>query len=190
MGAVLAGGAGRRLGRPKATAPLAGRPLLEYPLAAVQGAGLNPVVVAKADSALPPLAVARWEEPAEPVHPLTGIVCALERARGRPVLAVACDMPFVTAELLADLSARSGPVVVPEAAGRLHPLLARWEPAVLPALLHARAARAALTATVEALGPRRVRANELRRFGDAERLLANVNVPADLERAEALLRAG
>ena len=112
MGAVLAGGASRRMGTPKATLELGGRPLLEYPLAAVQGAGLEPAVVAKPGSPLPPLAVPRWDEPAEPVHPLTGIVAALTAARGRPVLAVACDMPFVTAELLADLAARAAPLVV------------------------------------------------------------------------------
>ena len=119
VGAVLAGGASRRMGAPKATLELGGRPLLEYPLAAVQGAGLEPAVVAKRDSPLPPLAVPRWDEPAEPTHPLTGIVAALVAARGRPVLAVACDMPFVTAELLADLAARGGraDVVLPATSG-------------------------------------------------------------------------
>src|SRR5207237_1174148 len=60
VGAVLAGGASRRMGAPKALLELGGRPLLEYPLAALQGAGLQPVVVAKRRSPLPPLAVPRW----------------------------------------------------------------------------------------------------------------------------------
>jgi molybdenum cofactor guanylyltransferase len=187
VGAVLAGGASRRMGTPKATLELGGRPLLEYPLAAVQGAGLEPAVVAKPGSPLPPLAVPRWDEPAEPVHPLTGIVAALTAARGRPVLAVACDMPFVTAELLADLAARAGPLVVPEVDGRLHPLLARWDASLLPALRDALEREAPLRIVAAELDAQRIDEAELRRFGDPARLLFNVNAPGDLERAAAML---
>ena len=191
MGAVLAGGASRRMGTPKATLDLGGRPLLEYPLAAVQGAGLEPAVVAKPGSPLPPLAVPRWDEPAEPVHPLTGIVAALTAARGRPVLAVACDMPFVTAELLADLAARGrADLILPETAGRLHPLLARWDPALLPALRAALTREASLHELAAELDAQRVDEAELRRFGDPDRLLFNVNDRGDLEHAAELLRAG
>jgi molybdopterin-guanine dinucleotide biosynthesis protein A len=187
VGAVLAGGASRRMGTPKATLDLGGRPLLDYPLAAVQGAGLEPVVVAKPDSPLPPLAVPRWEEPAEPVHPLTGIVAALQAAGDRPVLAVACDMPFVTAELVAELAAQAAPLVVPEADGRLHPLLARWHPSLLPALRAALDREAPLHVVVADLDAERLGAAELHRFGDPARLLFNVNGPGDLERAAAML---
>jgi molybdopterin-guanine dinucleotide biosynthesis protein A len=187
VGAVLAGGASRRMGTPKATLELGGRPLLEYPLAAVQGAGLEPAVVAKRHSTLPPLAVPRWDEPAEPTHPLTGIVAALAAARGRPVLAVACDMPFVTAELVADLAAHTAPLVVPEADGRLHPLLARWDPALLPTLRDALAREAPLHELAEELAATRIVEAELRRFGEPARLLFNVNDPGDLERAAAML---
>ena len=192
MGAVLAGGASRRMGTPKATLELGGRPLLEYPLAAVQGAGLKAAVVAKRRTTLPSLAVQRWDEPAEPTHPLTGIVAALTAARGRPVLAVACDMPFVTAELLAAVAARGGQgdLVLPEAAGRLHPLLARWDPGLLPALRDALAREAPLQELAEELGATRIAEAELRRFGDPARLLFNVNDRGDLERAGELLRGG
>ena len=190
MGAVLAGGASRRMGVPKAVVELGGRPLLEYPLAAVQGAGLQPVVVAKPASSLPPLAVERWDELAEPTHPLVGIVAALERARGRPVLAVACDLPFVTAELLADLAARPAPLVVTESGGRLHPLLARWAPGLLPDLTAALARGESLHHVAEALGAERVGEDVLRRFGDPGRLLFNVNAPGDLERAAPPLQDG
>jgi molybdenum cofactor guanylyltransferase len=192
VGAVLAGGASRRMGTPKATLELAGRPLLEYPLAAVQGAGLEPAVVAKPDSALPALAVPCWREPAEPRHPLTGIVAALTAARGRPVLAVACDMPFVTAELLADLAARGdgAGLVLPETAERVHPLLARWDPALLPVLRDALAREAPLHELAGELDAQRVGEAELRRFGDPARLLFNVNGRSDLERAAELLRGG
>ena len=98
--AILAGGQGRRMGGHKALADFHGEPLIARPLRAAADAGLDAVVVAKAATALPALDVPVWLEPDEPVHPLLGIVTALERAE-RPVVAVGCDMPFVSADLLA-----------------------------------------------------------------------------------------
>ena len=124
------------------------------------------------------------------MHPLSGVVAALLGAGDRPVLAVACDMPFVTAELLADLAARTAPLVLPEADGRLHPLLGRWHPSLLPARRDALAREAPLHVVAAELDAYRIGAAELRRFGDPERLLFNVNEPGDLERAAALLLVG
>jgi molybdopterin-guanine dinucleotide biosynthesis protein A len=50
--AVLAGGRGRRLGGSKPLAQFGGAPLIERPLAAAREAGLDAVVVAKADTPL------------------------------------------------------------------------------------------------------------------------------------------
>ena len=101
-------------------------------------------------------------------------------------------MPFVTAELLAALAARGGHggLVLPEAAGRLHPLLARWDPRLLPALRDALAREAPLQELAEELDATRIAEAELRRFGDPARLLFNVNDRGDLERAGELLRGG
>src|SRR6185312_15026060 len=111
LGAVLAGGAGSRLGGGKATVGLAGRALVEYPLAALAAAGIEAVVVAKADTELPALAVPVLTEPPQPRHPLLGIVVALRHAGGRPVLVVACDLPLLTPELLEALAAAPEPLV-------------------------------------------------------------------------------
>jgi CTP:molybdopterin cytidylyltransferase MocA len=53
--AVLAGGLATRMGTAKASVDLCGRPLISYRLGAVRAAGLEPVVVAKRASRLPPL---------------------------------------------------------------------------------------------------------------------------------------
>jgi molybdopterin-guanine dinucleotide biosynthesis protein A len=191
VGAVLAGGRATRLGRPKATAPLGGRALLEHPLEALRGAGLETAVVAKPRSELPALeGVPVWTEPAAPAHPLLGIVTALEQAQGRSVLACACDLPFVTAELVRFLADLDAPVAVPRAGGRLHPLLALYGAALLAPLRDALDRSASVHETVEALGARIVTEEELRQFGDPARLLFNVNTPEDLGRAERYLAAG
>jgi molybdopterin-guanine dinucleotide biosynthesis protein A len=133
VGAVLAGGRGRRLGGGKATALLAGRPLLSYPLAAMAAAGIEAFVVAKPDTELPPFVSALPTdtslppggaagaagsppgrpvvaglpevvlEAAEPSHPLVGIIAALRHA-GRPVVVLAGDMPLASPALLAALA--------------------------------------------------------------------------------------
>jgi molybdopterin-guanine dinucleotide biosynthesis protein A len=184
--AILAGGRSRRMGQPKPSLELDGRPLISYPLAAARGARLEPWIVAKRGSELPPLDCRVLEEPDEPRHPLLGIVTALRAARPAPVIAVAADMPFVTGELLSGLAAQ-GTTAAVAAAGRLQPLLARYDTAALEPLEGALAAEASATAALAELEPETIGEAELRRFGDPSRLCFNVNSPADLERAERLL---
>lgn len=181
IGVLLAGGLGRRLGaRPKAAIKVAGRPLAAYPATALAAVCERVALVAKPASELPHLpGVERWDEPAEPRHPLTGIVHALERT-GAPVLVCAADMPYLTSDVCARVMAAAGdgPAAVAVADGVAQPLLAIYTPATLPPLRDA-APGARLTDTVEALGPARVAV--------PPRVVRSVNTPEDLAAAEAEL---
>jgi molybdopterin-guanine dinucleotide biosynthesis protein A len=187
LGAVLAGGQGSRLGGAKATTELGGSPLIRYPLAELVAAGIEAIVCAKEDVRMPSLEVPVLREPLRPRHPLAGIVAALRAGEGRPLVVVACDMPFVASGLLRLLAETPEPLVVPLVGGRLHPLLGRYEPALLPRLEAALEDEMPLRKTVESLGPHHLREPDLARFGDPGRLLFNVNDHEDLRRAEALL---
>jgi molybdopterin-guanine dinucleotide biosynthesis protein A len=187
VGAILAGGRGSRIGGAKATVALGGRPLISYPLAAVEAAGLEPVVVAKPDSTLPPLACRAIREPAQPRHPAHGLLAALRHAGGRPLIAVGCDMPFLSPALLSWLASTADPLVVPALDGRPQPFPGRYGRPLLPALEAAVAEGGALRATLSSAAPRTISADELARFGDPARLCFNVNTPADLRRAERML---
>jgi molybdenum cofactor guanylyltransferase len=171
------------MGASKAAVELAGAPLIERPLRSMRAAGLEAVVVAKAATDLPVVDVPVWMEPDEPLHPLTGIVAALEQG-GRPLVVCGCDMPFVSPELVAHLAARGEPLAVVEAAGRLHPLLGRYAPALAGDLRAARDERVSMHAVIAELGAARVDAS---RFGDPVLLTFNVNTHADLARAVELL---
>lgn len=187
LGVVLGGGSGSRIGGDKALTELAGRPLIAHPLAAVAGAGLEPLVVAKPDSKLPVIDCEVIREPPEPRHPLCGIVAALRHAEGRPLVVLGCDMPFTAPELLTLLAGTGEPLVVCSLSGELQPLPGRYGPSLLPGLEAALARREPLRRTVESLRPRLLDETELERFGDPQRLCFNVNSPADLERARRLL---
>lgn len=187
LGAVLAGGRGSRIGGAKATVELAGRPLIAYPLAALEAAGVEAVVVAKPGSELPPLGCPIIREPELPHHPLCGIVAALRAARGRAVIVIACDMPLTDPALLAHLAAAGDPLLVPVLDGHLQPLQARYGPELGPRLEAALEREEPLRRTVESLSPRLLGSEELSRFGNPERLLLNVNDGEDLRRAELAL---
>lgn len=189
--AVLAGGHGRRIGGGKPLVELAGRALIDWPLAAVRRAGLEAVIVAKAGTELPDdlerRGVVVLTEPDEPVHPLAGVASALDQL-GAPVVVCACDMPFVPAELLAWLAGEQpggdASVVAPEWQDRLQPTLARYDVAALEALRAAVESGGSASAAIERAGLRRVTAAELERFGDPQWIFFDVDSPEDVTRAE------
>jgi molybdopterin-guanine dinucleotide biosynthesis protein A len=124
-------------------------------------------------------------EPAEPSHPLVGLVTALRAAEGRAVVVCAADMPFVGLETLGALATRQpGRTLISTRSGRTQPLLGRYEPSALAALEAAgQAASAPLREVVAALDP------ALLEVADPIELF-NVNTPEDLVRAEAILAGG
>jgi len=126
------------------------------------------------------LTAGRWDEPAEPRHPLTGIVCALERGGPEGVVALACDTPLLPPRLLRALAARAALTVVRTPDGRVHPLPGRFPAALLAPLAAARDAQAPLGRTLRELGVALL-------DEDDPRGLLNVNRPEDLARAQASL---
>ena len=185
VGAILAGGAGRRMGGGKAVRPLAGRPLLAHPAEALAAVCSRVAVVCKPGTELPPGPWEVWDdEPLEPRHPATGIAHALERA-GEAVLVCAADMPFVGAAECERLTAAAsgGPLaVVAEAEGELQPVLAVYGPAAAPALRAAAERGEQLRRAVAALDPLRV---EL-----PSAALRSIDTPEALAAAERELTSG
>lgn len=164
---------------------LAGRPLISYPLAAVQTALADVAVIAKADTQLPSLpGVTVWVEPDAPRHPVVGILQALALAEGRPVLICAVDLPFVTPELiyrLASTDLGKSPAVVACCGTNVQPLLGCFGPRAID-LLHSTGLpeNAPAREIVASLQPR------LLDVGDPE-LLFNINSPEDVLHAAAIL---
>ncbi|WP_081690854.1 molybdenum cofactor guanylyltransferase [Conexibacter woesei] len=185
IGVVLAGGRGRRIGGDKAIVELEGRALIHYVLEALHEVCEDVVVTAKRGTILPSLAGAAdlWIEPDEPQHPLCGVEHALGLAAGRPILAVAVDLPLIDAATLGAIAGADpggAAVVAPLVHGRLQVLCALWLPRALPGLRSAVTGGARATAVAEELGVRAVDGLDPTAF-------YNVNAPEDLLGAAALL---
>ncbi len=117
LGGIFVGGASSRMnGVPKGLlrAP-DGETIVAHVARAMREAGLEPVLVGKRAeyAAIDVPAIAD----AADAGPLGGLVALLDAARGENVVAVACDMPFVSAALVRKLAeAPDAPVVAPRRA--------------------------------------------------------------------------
>ena len=193
-GAILAGGASRRMGRDKLPLKLGDTTLLDRVHEVLASRCAEILIVGGGEYALPEtrripdLRSGRQ-------GPLAGIEAALLAARYRVVFVAAGDMPFLTSglvEYLLGMLSDQAPAVVPHFGGRLHPLCAAYGREARPAVSAAldRGVRSVRGLLESLPGVRYVREEELRRFGDPNLLLTNVNSPEDLARARAALREG
>lgn len=101
LGAVLAGGASRRMGRDKAMLEINGRPLITHVVCRVSQALPRVVVVGPTEAlraVLPGVEV--LPDRVHGAGPLGGLATALAAADAEWLAVVACDMPFVSPPLL------------------------------------------------------------------------------------------
>lgn len=176
--AILAGGVGSRIGGDKALVPLDGRPLISYPIRAALAAGLDVVVIAKRATNLPPLDVQVLLEPDAPVHPLLGVITALQQLPA--VVALPCDMPFVAPQALVALAEMQEDLATlwPN-----QPFPSLYRRAVLPQLQRALEANRSMRSLHA--HSRRVQAMSSSTDPPAE---LSINTPDDLAVAEAALK--
>lgn len=190
VGVVLAGGASSRLGRDKATLVVGGRTLAARAAELLARVCPEVVVADRGRGVVPGL---RSVADGAGRGPAAGLLGAARAAPGRPLVALACDLPAVPEALLAALATpgetcadwAAADLVLLRTERGLEPLVARYGPRALAALEEQVAAgdyaprhildRPDLRVTI-------VEGDELARFGDPARFLANVNAPEDLER--------
>lgn len=138
-GAILIGGASRRMGLAKHALELGGATFVET-IARALAAVAEPVIVVGAGALPASLAVLeRRGDPPGLRGPAAGIVAALSAAPERAWLMAACDQPRLTLLALRWLIAQRRPgvdAVQPRlAAERIEPFPGIYEPSALPALL-------------------------------------------------------
>ena len=110
LGAILAGGEGRRLGgRVKPLLELEGRTILEKTIEVLSEVCQRVVIVAKESSWLDKQSIPVLLDESEIRAPLFGIQAALREGAGNPVLVVAGDMPFLESGLLSSIASHVPP---------------------------------------------------------------------------------
>lgn len=185
-GLVLAGGRGRRLGRPKAMVRLGATTLVERAVASIGAIAGDVIVVARPEVPLPPLPAMVVHDRPGPPCALNAVATGLAAAAGEVVVVLACDLPLAGPLLprLCQAAPGAAAAVATAPGGMRQPLCARYERA------------AALCAALDLLA-----SGELRMMGLLERLgaasvaatadeLRNVNAPGDLEAVRAVVALG
>ena len=212
FGAVLAGGQSTRYGAPKALVTVGGRRIIDRVIDALRQVTPDLILSANEPGRFDDLALPTYPDERPDLGPLGGIYTTLRRAReaGRPgILAVACDMPFPSVELLSvlrreafgapdemaeDASTSTKPwgpdIVLPASRGPrgVEPLFAAYSVACIPAIDAALAdGDRRMIGFHERVAVHTIPLAEVDGLVDPERAFLNVNSPADRERAEALL---
>ena len=189
--AILAGGLARRFGgRDKGALWVGGRSIRAHQLAELATLTRDILIVGGADGAEDETpsegapASRRVADRVRGMGPLGGLHTALLEATGDLTIVIACDMPYVSAPLLGHLAtlARDADAIVPYTDRGYHPLCAVYARSCLePIARRLAAGRLKMTGLFDDVRVRVVAVEELRAFGDVDRLLANVNSPADHE---------
>ena len=190
-GVILAGGQSSRYGgRPKGLERVHGSRVIDRVAAVLAAETDSLLLIANDLDAASWLPGVRVESDVRPgIGSLGGIHAALVHAR-TPVIVVAWDMPFVPPGLIAELRARGADadVVAPESGSSrrgLEPLCAFYSQACVAPIEHALDADdRRVVGFFEQVRVARVPAEDVRRFGDPERLFMNVNTPGELALAE------
>ncbi len=191
-GVVLCGGQNRRFGRTKAIETVGGQMLIERVLDRLSPVTeRNLVIVSSANASLPVAGKAELVPDLYPgAGPLGGIYTGLSAATTPLSIVVACDMPFLSTELLRYMveAAADFDAVIPRLEGGfVEPLHAVYGHTCLPRLkARLEHGELAITPLLKELRVRYIERDEFRQFDPAELSFFNINSPADLERARLL----
>lgn len=182
------------MGTNKAALVIGGRSMAGRAVDAISEVAESVVLIGRSETELADVRCPRIEDvPAEGRGAIRGLVTALEACERTWALVLACDLPFISSEMLELIVSRIEPaadVVLPlQPDGRYQPLCAVYRRSTcLPVAREAMAEhRWGLHALVERLKVRSIDPSEYAHFPAAEHLFTNLNSKADVAAAEQML---
>ncbi len=137
---VLAGGASRRMGRPKAWLEVGNTILLRWVVDRLAPDFIDVITAfAEPEQLEQPIPYRVVFDRKHSAGPLAGIEAGLAAARHDPVFVIACDMPYVTREVavMAVAAARTCDAAVPRIDGKPEPVCAAYRRSALPHITEA-----------------------------------------------------
>jgi molybdopterin-guanine dinucleotide biosynthesis protein A len=189
-GVVQAGGKSTRMGgEPKALMRLGDRSIIERAIAVVREVVDDVLLVTNTPDLYRFLGLPMVPDVFPEGGSLGGIYSGLAAAAGDAAFTVACDMPFLQAEVARLVVGRAGEadVVIPRAADQLQTLHAVYGKGCLPHMeSRLRAGRLKIVGFFDAVRVLEIAEDEIARHADPRVVFMNVNTPEELERARAL----
>ena len=193
-GVIQAGGKSTRMGgEPKALMRLAGRRIIERVLDAIEPAVDDVLLVTNTPELYAFLRLPMVPDAYAEGGSLGGIFTGLKAAPGDAVFTVACDMPFVHADVARFVVSRAaeGDVVIPRVGDQLETMHAVYGKACLaPMEERLRAGQLKIVGFFDRVRVVEIAASEIAAWGDPAVVFMNVNTPDELMRARALAGEG
>jgi molybdopterin-guanine dinucleotide biosynthesis protein A len=189
-GVVLAGGKSLRMGTDKAFARVGDRTLVEGCAATLQGCFAETVVIANQPALFNGLNLPVFADDVPAVGPLGGVYTALRHVETTAIFVVACDMPFLNADLIRAMAsaAEEFDAVAARIDGNFEPLHALYRRRILPEIeKRIQAGNYSVYRLLESLRVQTFSEPELSRYTDWRKIFLNVNTPEELEKARHLL---
>ena len=189
-GVVQAGGKSTRMGgEPKALIDLGGRRIVERVVAAIAPVVDDVLVVTNTPEHYAFLGLPMVGDIFPDHGSLGGIYSGLKAAAGDAAFTVACDMPFLRADVARVVVARAGEadVVIPRLGDQLETMHAVYAKACLPHIeQRLRAGRLKIVGFFDDVRVLEISEAEVRRIADPTIVFMNVNTPDELARAREL----
>ncbi len=134
--AILAGGKSKRMGQNKALVEFDGKKMIEYVLESLQACTQEIMIISNSPEKFRFLKRPLYEDIVESVGPLAGIYTALTKSRQEYCLVVACDLPFLSSQLIKFLCEKCTPydIFAFESEIGVEPLCAVYRKSCLPVI--------------------------------------------------------
>jgi len=191
-GVIQAGGKSTRMGgEPKALLDLGGRRIIDRVVDVMTAITDDLLIVTNTPDLYASLGLPMVPDTFPDGGSLGGIYSGLRAASGASAFTVACDMPFLSADVARLVVGRApeADVVIPRTGGQLETLHACYAKSCLgPMEARLRAGRLRITGFFEAVRVLEIPEAEVARIASPEVVFMNVNTPEELERARALVR--
>ena len=189
---IQAGGNSSRMGHDKGLVKLAGKPMAQHVLDQVKNLAEETLITTNNQAEYAQFGVKMVADETPGAGALPGLLTALRAAKGKHVLLVAVDMPFIAKDVLEHLLSLKDKanVIVPRWADRFQPMQAVYErEVVLSAVSTALSQnKKRMISFYDNITLHTVSEATIRQLDPTERTFFNVNTPEELAEAEQLMR--
>lgn len=190
-GVVLAGGLSSRYGKDKAFLMINGVPLIERTVEKMKKVFHEVILISNEKKRLSYLGLPVFEDIKKGLGPLGGIHTGLLRMSNETGFFVACDMPFISEELICYMVSKKDnyAALVPAVGNEIEPLHAIYSKSCLRAVENLISADTyQVRLFYDYIHIKYINEDEIKRFTSPEQVFLNINTPDEYSRIEQLIK--